>query len=151
MEDLPKWKAKTQYALEGSGHHGVLSSDEYAQRNTRTNRVVFSQLSVATVDVIAHHLIEKHETTRDGHAASNSLCKWYDGDAVKNENAERLRVRLGDLRLRPGFLHQFTSTSFYPSTMSYSKYQERVFHKVIQFTYFLEILNVQLIKLARNS
>ena len=30
------------------------------------------------------------------------ICEWYDGDAVKSENAEGIRVRLDHLKLHSG-------------------------------------------------
>ena len=80
------------------------------------NRVVFSQLSLSTVDGIAHHLVKRHKSTRDVHSARNSLCDWYDWNTVKNKNAERLRIRLDRLKLRPGisasnYINQFLSLS----------------------------------------
>ena len=54
------------------------------------NRVVYSQLTVATIGVTAHHLIKKHEEDENGYGAWSDLWVWYDGDDVKNETAYSL-------------------------------------------------------------
>ena len=66
------------------------------------NKIVYSQLSVATADGTAHHLIKKFDDVKDGHKAWKALCEWYDGDAVKSENAEGIRVHLDNLKLHSG-------------------------------------------------
>ena len=66
------------------------------------NRIVYSQLAVATVDGTAYHLVKKFEDSRDGHEAWNALLTWYDGDSVKNETAETIRARLEGLKLHQG-------------------------------------------------
>ena len=39
---------------------------------------------------------------KDGHKAWKALCEWYDGDAVKSENTEGIRVHLDNLKLHSG-------------------------------------------------
>jgi hypothetical protein len=97
-----KWKSRTECAFDGSGYEKVLSNRPYAEINTQMNRVVYAQLYVATVEGTAHHLVKQHETLKDGHAAWNSLCEWYDGDIIKNETAETLRSRIEALKLHSG-------------------------------------------------
>jgi hypothetical protein len=101
-DEWQKWKSRTICAFDGSGYERVLSERDYATRNPKMNKVVFSQLSVSTVDGTAHHLIKVHEGLKDGHAAWIALCEWYDGDAMKNETSESLRTKLETLRLHSG-------------------------------------------------
>ena len=65
---------------------------EFSTSKPRMNKIVYSQLSVATTDGAAHHLIKTFDDVKDGHKAWKALCEWYDGDAVKRENAEGIRV-----------------------------------------------------------
>ena len=39
---------------------------------------------------------------KDGREAWKAQCEWYDGDAVKSENAEGIRVHLDNLKLHSG-------------------------------------------------
>ena len=103
-----KWKSRTECAFEGSGYELILSSRTYANENIRMNKIVYSQLSAATVDGNAHHLIKAHDTTKDGHAAWCNLCEWYDGDVVQSETADELRSKLDTHKLHPGV----TATSY---------------------------------------
>jgi hypothetical protein len=66
------------------------------------NRVVYSQLYVATVDGTVHHLVKQHENEKDGNAAWKLLCEWYDGDVIKNKTVETLRSRIEGLKLHTG-------------------------------------------------
>lgn len=102
-EDWHKWKNKTLCAFSGTGYSEVLKDREHADNNPEDNEIVFSQISSATTDGIAYHLVQKFEDARDGHAAWESLCDWYDGESVQNETAENLRVKLENLVLHPGF------------------------------------------------
>jgi hypothetical protein len=101
-DEWQKWKSRTICAFDGSGYERILSERDYATRNQKMNKAVFSQLSVSTVDGTAHHLIKVHEGLKDGHAAWIALCEWYDGDAMKNETSESLRTKLETLRLHSG-------------------------------------------------
>ena len=94
-----KWKTRTMCAFEGSGYEEILEDEEYAEAHPRMNRIVYSQLSVATVVGTAHHLISQFEDEKDGHAGWNALVDWYDGDVVKDETADALREKLGSLQL----------------------------------------------------
>ena len=49
------------------------------------NCVVYSQLSVAAVGGTAHQLVKEYENNKNGYTAWNTLCEWYNGDAVNNE------------------------------------------------------------------
>ena len=102
LNQWPKWKSRTQCAFDGSGFEKVLSDGTYAERHPHMNKVVFSQLSVATVDGNAHHLIKKHEENRDGHRAWKELISWFDGDTIKNKTSEDIRMRLENLYLHSG-------------------------------------------------
>jgi hypothetical protein len=101
-EDWQKWKNKTLCAFSGTGYTEILHNKGHADKNNEDNEIVFSQLSSATTDGIAHHLVQKFEDTRDGHAAWKNLCEWYDGDSIQNETAENLRIKLENLTLHPG-------------------------------------------------
>jgi hypothetical protein len=101
-DDWQKWKSRTECAFSGSGYERVLEDEEYSLRYERLNRVVYSQLAAATVDGVAYHLVQEFEETKDGHAAWVKLCDWYDGDLIKNETAENLRVKLDNLVLHSG-------------------------------------------------
>ena len=100
--DWARWKSRTQCAFDGSGYEKILSDEKYALDNPRLNKVVFSQLSVSTVDGNAFHLVKRHEERKNGHAAWKSLVKWFDGDTVKNETSEDIRVRMETLILHSG-------------------------------------------------
>ena len=92
--DWSKWKSRTECAFDGSGYEKILIDRTYASLHERLNKVVYSQLSVATVDGNAHHLVKEHEKTKDIFACWLSLCTWYDGDTVKNETSEDIRAKI---------------------------------------------------------
>lgn len=98
-DDWPKWKNRTQCAFDGSGYERILQDRRFADRNPKMNRIVYSQLAVATVDGTAYHLIKQFEDSKDGHAAWQALIEWFDGDVIKNETAESLRTKLEKLKL----------------------------------------------------
>ena len=62
---------------------------------------MYAQLSVATSDGTSHHLLKQFDEERNGHEAWKVLCEWYDGDLIKNKNAEIVRVKLNGLKLYP--------------------------------------------------
>jgi hypothetical protein len=101
-DDWNKWKSRTECAFSGSGYERVLEEEAYAVANPRLNKVVYSQLAAATVDGIAYHLVQRHETTKNGWGAWMSLLDWYDGVLIQNETAEGLRVKLDNLVLHSG-------------------------------------------------
>ena len=101
-DDWQKWKSRTICAFSGSGYEQVLDSEDFSEDNTRYNKVVYSQLAAATVDGTAYHLIQEFEATRDGHSAWKNLCEWYDGEDMRLETAEGIRIKLDNLRLHPG-------------------------------------------------
>ena len=102
FEEWPRWKNHTKCALTGSGYERILTDSEYAEREDRMNRVVYSQLATATSEGTAYHLVTFHEDTQDGHADWNALLEWYDGDIVKQETAENIRNKLDSLKLHRG-------------------------------------------------
>eukprot|EP00957_Ditylum_brightwellii_P027975 2113395-Ditylum_brightwellii.AAC.1 len=69
VEDWQKWKCCTQCAFDGSGYEKVLSNREHADRMRNQNRVVFSQMSVATLGGTPYHLVKQHDKDKDGHDA----------------------------------------------------------------------------------
>ena len=101
-EEWARWKSRTECAFNGSGYEKILSDKEYSTTHERMNLVVYSQLAASTVDGVAYHLVQKYEPSKDGHAAWQSLCEWYDGDTIQNETAENLRVKLDNLKLHSG-------------------------------------------------
>ena len=54
-----KWKTRTMCAVKGSGYEEILEDEDSADAHPRMNRIVYSQLSVATVVRTAHHLISR--------------------------------------------------------------------------------------------
>lgn len=100
IEEFQAWKIRTECAFDGSGFERILSDKNFAATNPRMNRIVFSQLSVATANGDAFHLVLKHNGTKDGNGAWQELLEWYDGDAVKSETADTLRSKLHNLKLR---------------------------------------------------
>lgn len=102
MEDFPRWKNRTECAFDGSGYEKILEDRNFAIRHQKMNKIVYSQLAVATCDGTAYHLVKKHEETKDGNAAWNELLQWYDGDHIRTETADSLRAKLDSLTLSSG-------------------------------------------------
>jgi hypothetical protein len=102
VEDWQKWKNCTQCTFDGSGYERVLSDREYADRMRNQNRVVFSQLSVATPGGTAYHFVKQHDKNKDGHAAWHSLIELFDGNVLKAETADTVRARLESYKLGNG-------------------------------------------------
>ena len=75
FSEWPKWKSWTECAFDGSGYELILSDAEYAARHERMNKIVYSQLSAATVDGNAHHLVKAYEDEKDGGYALCCLAK----------------------------------------------------------------------------
>jgi hypothetical protein len=100
--DWSKWKIRTECTFDDSGYEKVLDKASIAVANPWLNKVVYSQLSVATVDSNSHHLVKKHEKTKDGYACWQSLVTWYDGDTIKNETSEDIRAKIDNLNLHSG-------------------------------------------------
>eukprot|EP00957_Ditylum_brightwellii_P059031 4477292-Ditylum_brightwellii.AAC.1 len=94
MEEWQKWKNRTECTLDGSGYIRIVIDREYAQRLHNQNRVVFSQLSVATSGGTVFHLVKNFEDEKDRHAAWQALVEWFDGDILKAETANTVRNRL---------------------------------------------------------
>ena len=91
MEEWTRWKTQTMCAFSGTGYENILEDHLYAITHWDQNRVVFSQLLLATVEGTAYHLVHKHKEDANGHTAWQFLKKWYDGDAMKYETVEQLR------------------------------------------------------------
>ena len=77
----------------------MLSDSKYSSQNTQMNRVVYSQLAVATVGGTANHPMKQYEVDENGYRTWNTLCEWYDGDAVKNKTSYSLRSKLESYHL----------------------------------------------------
>ena len=99
IEDWQRWKSRTTCAFDGSGYEQILTDPVYAVMNPRANKIVYAQLSVATVSGTAHHLVKQFDTSKNGNMAWDALVEWYDGDAIKNETADALRDKLSHLKL----------------------------------------------------
>ena len=84
MDEWQKWRSSTECAFDGSGCKQVLTDATYDARNIQMNRVVYSQLIVATAGGTANRLIKAYEDNKNLCGSWNSLCEWYDGDDVKN-------------------------------------------------------------------
>ena len=53
----------------------------------------------ATVDGLAHHIVQEFHEQQDGHASWQALLEWYDGSIMRNETASNLRSKLDNLQL----------------------------------------------------
>lgn len=102
FDEWARWKSRTECALDGSGYEKILTDITFAMNNPRMNRVVYSQLAVATVEGTAYHLVRQYDEEKDGHAAWSALCTWFDGDQIRNETSETLRAKLEGLKLHSG-------------------------------------------------
>ena len=91
MINWQRWKSRTECALDGYGYEKVLSDSVYAMTHSKMNKIVFSQLAVATVDGTAFHIVLQFNDEKDGYKAWKALIEWYEGDVVKNEMAEELK------------------------------------------------------------
>jgi len=89
-DEWQRWKSRTECAFDGSGYENILVDSTFATNNPRMNRVVYSQLAVATVDGTVYHLVRQFEGQKDGHEAWMALCGWFDGDQIWNETSESL-------------------------------------------------------------
>eukprot|EP00957_Ditylum_brightwellii_P063986 4854104-Ditylum_brightwellii.AAC.1 len=102
VENWQKWKNRTQCAFDGSGYERILSNQEYADRMRNQNRMVFSQLSVATSGGISYHLMKQHGEDKEGYTAWHSLIEWFNGDVLKVKTADTIRTRLESYKLSNG-------------------------------------------------
>lgn len=118
FEEWQKWKNRTQCAFDGSGYESILLDRGFATQRMDMNRIVYSQLSVATSGGTAYHLVKQFESEKDGHAAWSALCEWYDGDTMKAETADTIRNKLGSYHM-----HNGDSASYYINNFLTS-YQE---------------------------
>ncbi len=69
IEEFQAWRIRTECAFDGSGFEKILVDKSFARENPRMNRIVFSQLSVATANGDAFHLVLKHNEEKDGNGA----------------------------------------------------------------------------------
>ena len=53
--------------MDGIGHEGVLADKSYEMEKERMNKIVFSQIEVATFEGTAHHIVYLHSITKYGH------------------------------------------------------------------------------------
>ena len=93
------WKKRTRAAIGTAGMLEILDSSNSARKNLIDNETVFHLLQVATADGSAAHLVDAHESTKDGNAAYVSLVNWYEGDDLTTETAEDVRSKLDKLNL----------------------------------------------------
>lgn len=121
-DDWNVWKSRTECAFNGSGYEKVLTESEYSEKNSCKNKIVYSQLSVATVDGTAYHLVRNFDDTKDGHAAWKALCEWYDGEEIRTEAAENARSKLEALALHEGG----NASDFVNKFLNYFRYLEKI-------------------------
>lgn len=141
LEDWPKWKNRTECAFDGSGYENILTNEEFAAENPKMNRIVYSQLAVATVEGTAYHLVKQYEDMKDGYAAWQSLLGWYDGDVIKHETAEVIRAKLESLKLTIGssaesYINQFLNSMHELDKIEGERYSES--HKIYLFLRSIE-------------
>ena len=99
-----------------------MESKEYAIFNKGENKIVYSQLVVATVDGTAYHLVKKHDRNKDGHKIWKDLCQWYDGEEVRTEAAESSRSKLESLVLMEGS----NASDYVNKFLNYYRYLEKI-------------------------
>ena len=121
-DDWSVWKSLTECAFSESGYEKVLYSKEYAELNEGKNKIVYSQLAVATVDGTAFHLVKKYDSTKDGHAAWKDLCKWFDGEEVRTEAAETARSKMESLHWTEGS----NASDYVNKFLNYYRYLEKI-------------------------
>ncbi len=88
------WKTWAKATIRSTGYLNILEREAYAMRNRMKNETVFHLLQNATVEGHAAHLVDQFEPERNGHAAYNALCGWYEGDKQTNTTAEDIRAKL---------------------------------------------------------
>ena len=111
-EEWPRWCTTTKCTLIGSGFERCLSDEIYATNHPIKNRILYSQLVVATASGTAHHLVQPYEDMMSGFSAWQALLLWYNRDVIKQETAETLRTKLENLKLSRGntasnYINQF--------------------------------------------
>eukprot|EP00957_Ditylum_brightwellii_P037701 2851182-Ditylum_brightwellii.AAC.1 len=67
---------------------------DYATRNPQLNRIVFSQLSVATSAGTTYHIVKQYDNEKDGYVVWAALLEWHYGDVVKSETLDTIQSRL---------------------------------------------------------
>eukprot|EP00957_Ditylum_brightwellii_P176166 13414037-Ditylum_brightwellii.AAC.1 len=85
FDDWQKWKTQTQCAFDESGYEQILINWDFATSNSNMNRIVYSQLSVATTVGTTYHLVKQFEKEKDGHAAWSTFVEWFDGDVMRTK------------------------------------------------------------------
>eukprot|EP00957_Ditylum_brightwellii_P000324 25411-Ditylum_brightwellii.AAC.1 len=95
FEEWQKRKNRRQGAFDGPGYESILLDRAFATQRMNMDRIVYSQLSVATSGGTAYYLVKQFESENDGHAAWSALCEVYDGDTMKAETADKIRNKLG--------------------------------------------------------
>ena len=116
------WKKKTRAMTGTAGLLQILDNEDYAKKNEIDNQTVFHMLQATTVKGYAAHLVDKHESTRDGYAAYNKLVSWYESDELTSETAEDVRAKLDKT-----FLNTRTSASQYVKDfLQYTKQLENL-------------------------
>ena len=96
------WKSRTECYLDGSGYEEVIYSRSFSDENERENRVVYSQLAVATINGMDYHSVKPYEDTKYGHGSWGALEEWYDGVSQREEVAKKRCHELEDLKLYQG-------------------------------------------------
>ena len=93
------WKRRARAAIGVAGMLDVLDDATYAKNHRIDNETIFHLFQVATSEGNASHLVDMHETTKDGYAAYQDLVEWYDGDELTTDTAEDIRAKLDRLTL----------------------------------------------------
>ena len=58
MDEWKGWKLRTEYAFDGSVCDIVVTIAIYYRQNIQMDRLVYSQLAVATIEGTVHHLVK---------------------------------------------------------------------------------------------
>ena len=109
-EDWNMWKSRTECELDGSGYEEIIQPQEFANDNPTDDRVVYSQLAVATINGNAYFLVKKCEDSKSGYMDWQALTSWYDGEEVKAVTVHEKIYALENLKVIFGWngikLHQ---------------------------------------------
>ena len=116
------WNKKMKAAVGTAGMLRVLEDSDYAESHKVDNETIFHLLQVATADGNAAHLVDKHESEKDGHAAYQELVKWFEGDELTTETAEDVRSKLDKLRLTT----KITASKYINQFLQYRKHLEEL-------------------------
>lgn len=102
FHEWPDWKASTEAALAIARHDEISTSKEAARASRKANLLVCAQLQRAVCKGAAKSLVERHEGTKDGHAAWKELNKKFDNATNKEKRVSKSRSDLKDVKLLPG-------------------------------------------------